>query len=156
MYCVELKVLSGAAEDFYSTMFLMYRVELKVTPLSTSGTLWPVPNVPCGVESPHLIKAHWPDPYGFLMYRVELKVIVGVGYYQVSYTNLFLMYRVELKDSMPDDFPVSMIWLVPNVPCGVESRKSSQLVSVDTSFLMYRVELKAFFQHRLRGFVVCS
>ena len=54
----------------------------------------------------------------FLMYRVELKVYLSAGFYEIKF--VFLMYRVELKG-------VSN-YLFQTARC---------------EFLMYRVELKA-------------
>ena len=86
------------------------------------------------------------------------------------------MYRVELKGPLWDlpnrpglvpNVPCGVESLsvkgdtyplggVPNVPCGVESSCEDAVFGLVAEFLMYRVELKAFFQHRLRGFVVRS
>ncbi len=78
MYRVELKATSADMAPEMFIWFLMYRVELKGSfPSMPVGWVFPcqVPNVPCGVESP------CPEERGrhnllFLMYRVELKVVV--------------------------------------------------------------------------------
>ena len=98
----------------------------------------------------------------FLMYRVELKVLGEL--HCANPLPLFLMYRVELKAPRPSPSP-ARAYLVPNVPCGVES-SIAQLTEklgnyvpnvpcgVESAvlenrlnhvqeFLMYRVELKA-------------
>ena len=98
-----------------------------------------VPNVPCGVESiVPLVKPKREKV--FLMYRVELKVLLSVFVnvmsslflmYRVELkvcwcvrkrglTCLFLMYRVELKGVSPCFLSSSAFCFVPNVPCGVE------------------------------------
>ena len=53
MYRVELKDLQKGKAEVSTTLFLMYRVELKVYQSKYSTTSWNeiVPNVPCGVES---------------------------------------------------------------------------------------------------------
>ena len=100
----------------------MYRVELKEnfrTKLSCFSC-HPVPNVPCGVES-HYQEVLSHSVLVFLMYRVELKD-ENLNKIAVS-DERFLMYRVELKDR----YGHSLFWLdfvVPNVPCGVESGTS--------------------------------
>ena len=68
-----LVVFQGGLEFLH--VFLMYRVEMKYT-LLTSSTVCKalVPNVPCGVE-------------------IEATVAIGLLLYQET----FLMYRVELK-----------------------------------------------------------
>ena len=57
--------------------------------------------------------------------------------------SVFLMYRVELKVLL---FLLKIAWklsFVPNVPCGVESNELFYLVLEELDeFLMYRVELK--------------
>ena len=50
------------------------------------------------------------------------------------------MHRVELKDSLSHQVHIRS--LVPNAPCGVESRTGSKENNTRTSFLMHRVELK--------------
>ena len=53
-----------------------------------------VPNVPCGVESGEAAaNPRWEGM--FLMYRVELKV--NIGLFPFPRMDRFLMYRVELK-----------------------------------------------------------
>ena len=74
------------------------------------------------------------------------------------------MYRVELKVALGETSPASLIFVVPNVPCGVESIEPSREVEGERrvpnvpcgveraatfaafprerGFLMYRVELK--------------
>ena len=101
MYRVELKEGKDWVLGVYVVWFLMYRVELKAV-RSPSPVLPypPVPNVPCGVESPS----------GGLLFPLLQR-------------QWFLMYRVELKDNLiyyflwPERFK-----RVPNVPCGVERR----------------------------------
>ena len=51
------------------------------------------------------------------MYRVELKAVQAILHKQQS--KLFLMYRVELKVLIPYNHE-SLALQVPNVPCGVE------------------------------------
>ena len=53
------------------------------------------------------------------MYRVELKVIQKTCKHKLFIS--FLMYRVELKVEVGLPSSISDIALVPNVPCGVES-----------------------------------
>ncbi len=53
-----------------------------------------VPNAPCGVESDGGLGKNIADCL-FLMHRVELKVLAGLGL--VSSWLQFLMHRVELK-----------------------------------------------------------
>ncbi len=76
----------------------MYRVELKA-PLLWAG--W--------TSTPTLL---------FLMYRVELKVLLVYALFIVVL--LFLMYRVELKETVLAVL-LELCPTVPNVPCGVES-----------------------------------
>ena len=96
MYRVELKEKLACLVFCCLEMFLMYRVELKVriASLVASWRYFPVPNVPCGVESP-LSRSNLISSQRFLMYRVELK--------ESSLSVFMLLVRV------------------PNVPCGVES-----------------------------------
>ena len=53
-----------------------------------------VPNVPCGVESRLPVEVAIPGLW-FLMYRVELKAVMGFS--STGFSSVFLMYRVELK-----------------------------------------------------------
>ncbi len=52
------------------------------------------------------------------------------------------MHRVELKGIRSNRL-IKSLYLVPNVPCGVESVAVAAVVVWDAVFLMYRVELKA-------------
>ena len=78
MYRVELKVKGQRRYHLREFLFLMYRVELK--DYFPYGFLFDhgfhVPNVPCGVER---FKRSWTMMIFsmFLMYRVELKVILA-------------------------------------------------------------------------------
>ncbi len=85
-------------------LFLMYRVELKVSfSASSKTTVKEVPNVPCGVERLPVLQSRGAHPVRkFLMYRVELK----------AYQAIKILYA---------DTPV------PNVPCGVESLPAIQI-----------------------------
>ncbi len=84
---------------------------------SVPSNLLRVPNVPCGVERLSG-RGYKYAIVGFLMYRVELKVLLG-GDPEFEVVE-FLMYRVELKDTKIGS-SASFCILVPNVPCGVES-----------------------------------
>ncbi len=89
---------------------------------SSSELLGTVPNVPCGVESllPHTLP-RISLPLLFLMYRVELK---GTFFIALMYSSpLFLMYRVELKGAWRLLLYI-INKMVPNVPCGVERKRS--------------------------------
>ena len=54
------------------------------------------------------------------------------------------MYRVELKE-LKEYILCPVLNLVPNVPCGVESKDTLPRSTSLQKFLMYRVELKAMF-----------
>jgi hypothetical protein len=120
MYRVELKVVVIVCVLKRFCRFLMYRVELKdLSDFVYAFKLsFKVPNVPCGVESSvALSPTPCPALHLFLMYRVELKVLVCHILNNCPFW--FLMYRVELKVSI------------------LHSR-----TLLAEGFLMYRVELK--------------
>ena len=102
IYRVELKVLNPHMATPPYVVFLIYRVELKVASNSKP----------------------WTDTSNnsFLIYRVELKVLIMVE--SKSSQTSFLIYRVELKERL---FMLAiqksflLFWMVPNLPCGVES-----------------------------------
>ena len=101
----------------------------------------------------------------FLMYRVELKDVPSVSVYWCL-SDKFLMYRVELKDALK--IFNACVDVVPNVPCGVESREILSAYYKRKMFLMYRVELKVncyilgleflgwFLMYRVELKVVCN
>ena len=97
MYRVELKAVVGVLCKISESWFLMYRVELKGSSLL-------------------LLSATIAE---FLMYRVELKAVFR-EHLQGERRRRFLMYRVELK-AKNYSRNLQANWLVPNVPCGVES-----------------------------------
>ncbi len=97
MYRVELKEHCCIHKQNLFSMFLMYRVELKVKYFSDA------------LENKFKL--------GFLMYRVELKDISSLARLFLRF--LFLMYRVELK-AYDIHMERHRSKCVPNVPCGVE------------------------------------
>ncbi len=74
MYRVELKDVSLVVLQNVPPLFLMYRVELKVSRhQSQAVSIFSVPNVPCGFERRKHIAVGLGVFAQFLMYRVELK-----------------------------------------------------------------------------------
>ena len=98
-----------------------------------------VPNAPCGVESPSIQLSQLVS-LGFLMHRVELKAKPRTT--DAASRLGFLMHRVELKALIVERVETTEDLLVPNAPCGVESRFLSSSSLLLLSFLMHRVELK--------------
>ncbi len=76
------------------------------------------------------------------MHRVELKGVFPLLPSHTSSSIRFLMHRVELKAQYAAHYKISLKH-VPNAPCGVESKMSSQIWNCRRyRFLMHRVELK--------------
>ena len=101
------------------------------------------------------------------MHRVELK---GGNSRKIrSYKEEFLMHRVELKGKRSKKIRTTLLYTVPNVPCGVESTLPNACTTATarvpnvpcgvernpykvlkpkiTKFLMHRVELKGIHQN---------
>ncbi len=116
MHRVELKAFLSSNTCSASSMFLMHRVELKVSEFQGVDVRFIVPNAPCGVERLRASDILLGLKVGFLMHRVELKAITRIV---KALTNA-----------------------VPNAPCGVESAIVFMLVAFAYVFLMHRVELK--------------
>ena len=163
MHRVELKerVVKTCAVD--SWPFLMHRVELKASnPLLAPRNQISVPNAPCGVERlkyhegvslPHgkflmhrvelkgtIWRSDCPLKLKFLMHRVELKVTLGFLVLAL-FNAAFLMHRVELKENKTKR-ENKRTTIVPNAPCGVESKEMDGERYLVLLFLMHRVELK--------------
>ncbi len=102
--------------------FLMHRVELKVS----------LDKYLCSLSST------------FLMHRVELKVL-SLGLL-LRLLCQFLMHRVELK-ALHRKKNFHLEELVPNAPCGVESKQRDAFLHKNGLFLMHRVELKGISHH---------
>ena len=73
------------------------------------------------------------------MHRVELKEVLEAEA-DGCHHDAFLMHRVELKEVSIEVF--FTFWIVPNAPCGVESRLHISDNRSHSVFLMHRVELK--------------
>ena len=128
MYRVELKDITSII--IYLCSQIVPNVPCGVERINTFPSYhwfaYAVPNVPCGVERSYsFIRLLINSCVSFLMYRVELKVVPGVGVVYGEVYEVFLMYRVELKD-IDDGFSQDTLkHNVPNVPCGVESKPAS-------------------------------
>ncbi len=119
MHRVELKECGRRIQGLPRSLFLMHRVELKVSSslerkisrtvpnapcgverlqevLSECRHIRFVPNAPCGVERKRAIHHQSLNPLKFLMHRVELKV--EMQNITRSSKLWFLMHRVELKE----------------------------------------------------------
>ncbi len=77
------------------------------------------------------LKEHWAKPPKlpvpqFLMYRVELKVILDKGYYKL--TDVPNVPCGVERDEEEEWFSLKRCLKVPNVPCGVESLLAPQAV----------------------------
>ncbi len=74
------------------------------------------------------------------MHRVELKGIPHCFF--IAKADLSLMYRVELKEGNLQVVRFHKETIVPNAPCGVESRTCLGFPAQRKLFLMHRVKLK--------------